>query len=148
MSKNFFVTWILGLSCCFAQADRGALTGTITDATHAGVCRRAAAPFASISIRRSMRHCVLSKKSSGTSMRSDTRRPRTRTKGPFTKWKFESRNLGSKSASAAAILVEGSSDEAVRAANPLLPTSERTFCRRDRRGPCVLAARRPGVRAM
>ena len=37
MSKKLFVIWIFGLSCCFAQADRAALTGTITDATHAGV---------------------------------------------------------------------------------------------------------------
>lgn len=37
MSKRFFLTWMLGLSCCFGQADRAALTGTITDATHAPV---------------------------------------------------------------------------------------------------------------
>src|SRR5215470_15683524 len=37
MSKLLFVTGILGLSCCFAQGDRAALTGTITDATRADV---------------------------------------------------------------------------------------------------------------
>jgi hypothetical protein len=37
MAKNLFFTCILGLSCCFAQADRAALTGTITDASNAAV---------------------------------------------------------------------------------------------------------------
>src|SRR5262252_3049603 len=35
--QKFALTWFLGLSYCFAQADRAALTGTITDATRAGV---------------------------------------------------------------------------------------------------------------
>ena len=35
--KRFFVTWMLGLSCCFAQADRAALTGTLTDATQGAI---------------------------------------------------------------------------------------------------------------
>lgn len=38
MSKNLFITtWILGISCCFAQSDRAGLTGTITDPSHAGI---------------------------------------------------------------------------------------------------------------
>jgi len=39
MSKKFVLIWMCGLGCCFAQADRAALTGTITDATHAAVPR-------------------------------------------------------------------------------------------------------------
>jgi hypothetical protein len=35
MPERLVVLCLLGLGCCFAQADRAALTGTITDATHA-----------------------------------------------------------------------------------------------------------------
>ena len=35
--QRLVVLCLLGLGCCFAQADRAALTGTITDATHAPV---------------------------------------------------------------------------------------------------------------
>jgi hypothetical protein len=35
--ERLVVLCLLGLGCCFAQADRAALTGTITDATHAPV---------------------------------------------------------------------------------------------------------------
>src|SRR5579863_5261715 len=35
--EKLAVLWLLGLGCCFAQADRAALTGTITDATQAPV---------------------------------------------------------------------------------------------------------------
>ena len=37
MPQRLVVLCLLGLGCCFAQADRAALTGTITDATHAPV---------------------------------------------------------------------------------------------------------------
>jgi hypothetical protein len=37
MLKRFVLTGMLAISCCFAQADRAALTGTITDATQAAV---------------------------------------------------------------------------------------------------------------
>ncbi len=37
MLKNIVLVWILGSGCCFAQADLAALTGTITDASHAAV---------------------------------------------------------------------------------------------------------------
>src|ERR1700722_11961408 len=35
--RRLVVLSLLGIGCCFAQADRAALTGTITDATHAPV---------------------------------------------------------------------------------------------------------------
>ena len=37
MLKRFVLTGMLAISCCFAQADRAALTGTITDATMGAV---------------------------------------------------------------------------------------------------------------
>lgn len=37
MPQRLAVLCLLGLGCCFAQSDRAALTGTITDATHAPV---------------------------------------------------------------------------------------------------------------
>ena len=37
MLKNIVLVWILGSGCCFAQADLAALTGTITDTSHAAV---------------------------------------------------------------------------------------------------------------
>lgn len=37
MSTKFVIVWMLWVSCCFAQADRAALTGTITDATRAAI---------------------------------------------------------------------------------------------------------------
>ena len=39
--KRIVLTGILAISCCFAQADRAALTGTITDATQAAGSGRA-----------------------------------------------------------------------------------------------------------
>ncbi len=37
LPARLVVLSLLGIGCCFAQADRAALTGTITDATHAPV---------------------------------------------------------------------------------------------------------------
>jgi hypothetical protein len=37
MPERLVILCLLGLGCCFAQADRAALTGTITDATHAPI---------------------------------------------------------------------------------------------------------------
>src|SRR5580700_7847385 len=37
MLKRFVLTGMIAISCCFGQADRAALTGTITDATQAAV---------------------------------------------------------------------------------------------------------------